>query len=126
MNLKERARQIKRDIPAVYLCLKSRDTPWPAKVLAGLTVAYALSPVDLIPDFIPVLGYLDDLILLPGLVLLTLRLTPPSVMEACRAEAEGLWENGRPKKWYYALPVALIWALAAGWVIRAVIRAFGR
>lgn len=66
MTLKERAQSLKRDIPAVFLALKDKDTPISAKVLAGITVCYALSPVDLIPDFIPVLGYLDDLILLPG------------------------------------------------------------
>ena len=63
MSLKDRAKQLKTDIPAVFLALKRKETPWHAKLLAGLTVGYALSPIDLIPDFIPVLGYLDDLIL---------------------------------------------------------------
>ena len=74
MTLKERAQSLKRDIPAVLLALKDKDTPISAKVLAGITVCYALSPVDLIPDFIPVLGYLDDLILLPALIALTVKL----------------------------------------------------
>lgn len=63
MSLKERARKLKNDIPAVFLALKDKETPLLAKVLAGITVAYALSPIDFIPDWIPVLGYLDDVIL---------------------------------------------------------------
>lgn len=81
MTLKERAQSLKRDIPAVFLALKDKDTPISAKVLAGITVCYALSPVDLIPDFIPVLGYLDDLILLPALIALTVKLIPGEVWE---------------------------------------------
>jgi len=109
MNLKERAKKLKTDIPAVFLALKHEKTPFLAKLLAGLTVAYALSPIDLIPDFIPVLGYLDDLLLLPVLVAWTIKLIPPEVMEECRAKSEGLWENGKPKKWYYAVPIILFW-----------------
>lgn len=82
-----------------------------AKVLAALTIVYALSPIDLIPDFIPVLGYLDDVILLPALIALTIRKIPPDVFSQCQAESENMWQNGKPKKWYYALPVLLFWAL---------------
>lgn len=120
VSLKERARKLKTDIPAVFLALKKKETPVAAKLLAAITVAYALSPIDLIPDFIPVLGYLDDLILLPALVTLTIKLIPLHVMEACRSEAESLWANGRPKKWYYALPILLIWLIVAFLVIRAI------
>ena len=121
MSLKDRAKQLKIDIPAVFLALKRKETPWYAKLLAGVTVGYALSPIDLIPDFIPVLGYLDDLILLPALVALTVRLIPADVMAQCRAEAEGMWNNGKPKKWYYALPILLVWLLVAFLVVRAII-----
>jgi len=65
MNLKERAKKLKTDIPAVFIAMKKRETPLPDKICAGATILYALSPIDLIPDFIPVLGYLDDLIILP-------------------------------------------------------------
>ena len=82
MDLKARAKQLKTNIPAVFLALKKRETPWTAKLLAALTVGYALSPIDLIPDFIPVLGYLDDLIILPAMVALTVRLIPAEVMAA--------------------------------------------
>lgn len=111
MNFKERAKRLKSDIPAIFFALKDKDTPIVAKILAAITVAYALSPVDLIPDFIPVLGYLDDLLILPALAALTIKLIPKEKLEECRKKADGLWENGKPKKWYYALPIVIIWAV---------------
>ena len=120
MNLKERAGKLKTDLPALFLALKDRETPVWAKVFAGLTVAYALSPVDLIPDFIPVLGYLDDVILLPVLIVITVKLIPAPVLERCRAQSEGMWKDGKPKKWYYALPVVLVWALVVIAVVKVV------
>ena len=122
-SLQHRAKQLKTDIPAVFLALKRRETPWYAKVVAGLTVGYALSPIDLIPDFIPVLGYLDDLIILPALVALTVRMIPVEVMAQCRAEAEDMWKDGKPKKWYYAVPIVLVWLLAVFLIVRAVVKA---
>lgn len=119
-KLKRRAKQLKTDIPAVFLALKHPGTPWYAKTLAALAVAYALSPIDLIPDFIPVLGYLDDLLLLPGLVALTLKLLPSEVLEECREKAEELWQDGKPKKWYYALPIAALWALIIFIIVKSV------
>ncbi len=68
MNLRLQAKRLKKDIPAVFLAMKKRETPWHAKAMAVLTIGYALSPIDLIPDFIPVLGYLDDVIILPLMV----------------------------------------------------------
>ena len=120
MNLKERAKQLKADIPALALALKDADTPFLAKILVGVTVAYALSPIDLIPDFIPILGYLDDLILLPLLVTLTLKLIPHAVFEKCRVQAQGMWQNGKPKKWYYALPIIAIWAILIICIIKII------
>ena len=120
MTIKERAAMLKRDIPAVFLALKDGRTPFIAKILAGITVAYALSPVDLIPDFVPVLGYLDDVLLLPGLIALTLKRIPAEVLEDCRRQSEGMWQDGRPKRWYYALPVAAVWALAVVLILKAV------
>lgn len=111
MTLKERAHRLKRDIPALYLALKSPKTPVIAKISAGLIVVLALSPIDLVPDFIPVLGYLDDVLLLPALIALTVRLIPAEIFEDCRRQAEGLWSSGKPKKWYFALPILLLWAL---------------
>ena len=120
MGLKDRARQLKTDIPALFLSLKSGDTPARAKILAGITVAYALSPIDLIPDFIPVLGYLDDLIILPALIALTVKLIPNDVFEVCRKQAEGMRREGKPKKWYYAIPILMLWMLVLWLIIRAI------
>lgn len=120
MNLKERAKQLKTDIPALFLCLKSKETPLLAKILAGITVGYALSPIDLIPDFIPVLGYIDDIIILPALIALTIQLIPKETFNRFREEAEGMWQNGKPKKWYYAIPISMIWMFIIWLIIKTV------
>ena len=116
MKIKERAKKIKSDIPAVFIALKRKETPFYAKLFAAITVAYALTPVDFIPDFIPVLGYLDDVILLPFLIALTVKLIPKDIMEASRLEAEGMWSDGKPKKWCFALPIVFVWLLIIGWI----------
>ena len=121
MNLKERAAKLKTDLPALFLALKDRETPVLAKVFAGIAVAYALSPVDLIPDFIPVLGYLDDVILLPVLIVITVKLIPAPVLERCRAQSEGIWKDGKPKKWVYAIPIVLIWLVIIALLLKAII-----
>lgn len=119
-KLKERAQKLKADIPAVYLALRCKDTPAAAKIFAFLTVAYALSPVDLVPDFIPVLGYLDDLLILPALVALTIKLIPSEVLLRCREQSENMWQNGKPKKWYYALPIIFLWLLIIAVFIKTI------
>ncbi|WP_330694369.1 YkvA family protein [Lachnoclostridium sp.] len=111
MDLKSRAKKLKTDIPAVFLAMKKKETPWIAKVIAALTVAYALSPIDFIPDFIPILGYLDDIILLPALVALTIKLIPTEVFSACRVEAASIWQDKKPKNWFFALPIIIFWVL---------------
>lgn len=121
MNLKAREKKLKTDIPAIFLALKDKDTPIIAKVFAGITVAYALSPVDLVPDFIPVLGYLDDVILLPILVALTIKFIPRDVLERNRKQSEGMWQEGKPKKWYYAIPVVVIWMVVIGIILKAIL-----
>lgn len=118
MDLKAAAKKLKQDIPAVFIALKKKETPLAAKLVAALTVGYALSPIDLVPDFIPVLGYLDDLLILPGLVALTLRLIPPEVLSQCRKEAESLWQDGRPRRWWYAVPIVLFW-VSVVWLVAA-------
>ncbi|MEG1550880.1 MAG: YkvA family protein [Oscillospiraceae bacterium] len=122
MDLKERAKNLKKDIPAVFLALKHKKTPWYAKIIAALTVGYALSPIDFIPDFIPVLGYLDDIIILPLLVLLVIKLIPDDVFAQCRKDAENLWEDGKPKKWYYAIPIVLFWIIILFLIAKAFIK----
>jgi len=120
MNLVERAKKLKTDIPAVYLALKDKRTPYVAKIFAAITVVYALSPIDLIPDFIPILGYIDDVIILPSLIALTIKLIPRDVWDANYKAAEGLWANGKPKKWYYAIPIAFLWLLIIWFIIKAI------
>ena len=120
MTLKERAKKLKRDVPAVFLALKDRETPLLAKITAAVTVAYALSPIDLIPDFIPVLGYLDDVLLLPALIALTIRLIPPEVGTRGQSESENMWVDGKPKKWYFAIPIIFIWLLILWLIVKAI------
>ncbi len=122
MSLKDRARKLKSDIPALFLALKRNDTPVLAKVFAFLAVGYALSPIDLVPDFIPVLGYVDDIVILPVLVMAALKFIPKEVFDECRKQAEGMWQNGKPKKWYYAVPIVVIWLLLLWLILRAVFR----
>ena len=109
--LTDRAERLSTDIPAVFLALSHKDTPRVAKLLSAAAVAYALSPIDLIPDFIPVIGYLDDLIIAPALIYMALKLIPPEVMAECREKSKGMWKDGIPTKWYYAIPMVIFWVL---------------
>ncbi len=118
VNLRKRAEQLKKDVPTVFLALGDKETPLIVKIFAGMTVIYALSPVDLIPDFVPVLGYLDDVILLPLLITLTIRLIPADKLEECRLRTEGMWSDGKPKKWYYAIPIVAIWLLIVLFLVK--------
>jgi len=106
---KEKAKALKREVYALYLCARHPQTPLHAKLCALVIVAYALSPIDLIPDFIPVLGYLDDLILIPAGILLLIKIMPKDVLEECRQKAE----TGPParglKSWAGALIIILAW-----------------
>ena len=122
MKLKEKAKQLKTKVAAVYLALKRKDTPLAAKIAAGVTIGYALSPIDLIPDFIPILGYLDDIIILPVLIALSLKLIPKKIMDECEAQAQNMWQTGRPKKWYFALPIIAVWAIIAALILYKIVR----
>ncbi len=82
-----------------------------AKIFATITIVYALSPIDLIPDCIPVLGQLDDLIMLPALAALTIKFIPKEKIEEYREKSLGMWETGKPKKWYYAAPILIFWLI---------------
>ena len=109
MDWKARAKRLKSDIPAIYIAMHKKETPIAAKILAVVIVVYALSPIDIIPDFIPVLGLLDDLILLPILVAVLIKMIPLDMMNRYRLEADGLWADKKPQKWGYAIPVVIIW-----------------
>ena len=110
------ARLLRRDGLTLWFALRDARTPRWVKAVAFLVVAYALSPIDLIPDFIPVLGYLDEAILLPVLVWLVLRLLPAPVREACRAQADD-WlaqRRAKPRMWLGAVGVVAVWAIVLG------------
>ena len=115
-SMKAVAQRIKRDGLTLWFALRDPRTPWWVQVLAALVVAYALSPIDLVPDFIPVLGYLDDVILLPGLIWLAVRCMPAVVLHDCRKQADAwLAEHRRkPVSPWGVLLVAGIWGLV-GW-----------
>jgi uncharacterized membrane protein YkvA (DUF1232 family) len=109
-TVKAWARRLKRDVHAVYLAARDPRTPWHARVVAILVAAYALSPIDLIPDFIPVLGYLDDLLIVPLGILLVIRLIPADVLEEHRATAEG--RADRPVSYVAATFMIALWIVA--------------
>lgn len=113
-KLKQRARFLRAETFALYLASRDPRTPWYAKLLVAGIVAYALSPIDLIPDFVPVLGYLDDLILIPMGIVLAIKLVPNSVLTECRARAQETLQNGRPVSRVAGAVIIAIWlALAA-------------
>src|SRR5919197_1589906 len=110
-DLKERARALKQETYAVYLVSRDSRTPWYAKLLAAAVVAYAVSPLDLIPDFVPVLGYLDDLVLVPLGLALAIRLVPGPVLVECRERAR--LATDRPTSWVAAIVIVAIWLAVA-------------
>lgn len=117
-GLKEKAEAIKADTYALYLAVQDPRVPWYAKALLAVVVAYALSPIDLIPDFIPVLGYLDDLLIVPAGLALVVKLVPPQVMKECREKADQIDKKG-PSSMFGLFIVVIIWLLAAAaiWTI---------
>ncbi len=110
---KAAAHRLKVEVRALYLAGRDPRTPWCAKLLAAAVVAYALSPVDLIPDFIPVLGHLDDLVIVPLGIWIVLKMVPPEVMAECRERARAASVSRRSGLWA-AAAVILLWLLAVG------------
>jgi len=108
-KLKKRANTLKRDLFALYLAYKDPRTPWHAKIFSRLVVAYAFSPIDLIPDFIPILGYLDDLVLVPLGISIALTMIPLEVMTECRQRAQEEMSTGKPVNRAAAAVIILIW-----------------
>jgi uncharacterized membrane protein YkvA (DUF1232 family) len=113
-RLRERVEALKRETFALWLAARHPGTPWYAKAFVGMVVAYAVSPIDLIPDFIPVLGFLDDVVLVPAGIWIALRMIPGPVMAECRARAVDAMSGGKPSGRAAAIVVVAIWvALAA-------------
>ncbi|KKK39099.1 hypothetical protein WQ57_04760 [Mesobacillus campisalis] len=116
-KIKDWAKKLKRQIFILYYACKDERVPWYAKVFTGCIVAYAFSPIDLIPDFIPILGYLDEVILLPLGIMLALKMIPKDVLSDCEDKAEALMRNGKPKNWTGGLIILLIWCLITIWAV---------
>ena len=122
---KDKARGLKRETYAVYLACRNPRVPWYGRLLAACVVGYAFSPIDLIPDFIPVLGYLDDLILIPLGIALVLKTIPPGVMAECREKAQAVMARGKPRNWIAAAVIVAVWIALAVLGIVLVARVFG-
>jgi len=112
-KLKERVRHLQGETFALYLAARHPGTPWYAKAFVAGVVAYAFSPIDLIPDFIPVLGYLDDLILVPLGIAIAIRMIPPAVLAECRVRAQAMMADGKPTSRTAAIVIIGIWILVA-------------
>jgi uncharacterized membrane protein YkvA (DUF1232 family) len=107
--LQQRARRLQGETFALYLAVRHPDTPWYAKLLVGAIVAYALSPIDLIPDFVPILGYLDDLVLIPIGIGLAIKIIPPLVLAECRGRAQEVVSHGKPVSRVAGAVIVVIW-----------------
>ncbi|NLE99336.1 MAG: DUF1232 domain-containing protein [Anaerolineales bacterium] len=122
-RVKQRAKQLRAETYALYLAYRDPRVPWYARVVAACVVAYAFSPIDLVPDFVPVLGYLDDLLLVPAGIALAIKLIPPDVLAESRERAAEALNEGRPTNWAAAVAIVVVWlallALAATLVLRA-------
>jgi uncharacterized membrane protein YkvA (DUF1232 family) len=119
---KQRARALKAETYAVYLAAKDPRVPWYAKVLIAFVVVHTLSPIDLIPDFIPVLGYLDDLIIAPLGIALAIRMVPGDVLAENRAKAQALLADEKPTSWVAGAVIIAIWLLVAALVAAVIYR----
>jgi uncharacterized membrane protein YkvA (DUF1232 family) len=123
-ELKKRAHHLKAETYSLYFAARDPRTPWYAKVVVGGIVAYALSPIDLVPDFVPVLGYLDDLVLIPMGIALAMKLVPSQVLAECRARAQETIQNGKPVSRVAGAVVIVIWLAAAVLCAKCVHQAF--
>jgi len=119
---KQHARQLKVETYALYLAYRDPRVPWYAKLFAAGVVGYAFSPLDLIPDFIPVLGYLDDLVIVPLGVALALRMIPGPVLDECRARARETLSQDKPTNWAAAGVIVAMWLLAIALVVVILVR----
>ena len=118
---KQRARELKTEVYAIYLAYRDPRLPLYARLFAACVVAYAFSPIDLIPDPIPILGYLDDLVLLPLGIFLALKMIPPEVMAECRGKAQEIMLGNKPVSRAGAVVVALIWISLAGLAVALIL-----
>jgi|SRR3954468_21265231 uncharacterized membrane protein YkvA (DUF1232 family) len=116
-KIKAWARKLKRQLYILYFACKDTRVHWYAKAFIACVVAYAFSPIDLIPDFIPILGYLDDVILVPLGIMIALKMIPKMVITDCEDKAEEMMKNGKPRNWIVGSIIILIWGLIIIWAI---------
>ncbi|PKO12576.1 MAG: hypothetical protein CVU39_23095 [Chloroflexi bacterium HGW-Chloroflexi-10] len=114
---KAKAKKLKREVYTLWLAYRMPGVPWYARLFGALVVAYAFSPIDLIPDFIPVLGYLDDLILIPLGVMLAVRMLPEDIVNAARIEAETRLTGEHPENWIFGAAIIVLWVLVIVFVV---------
>ena len=124
-RLRRRAKRLERQVWALFLAWKDPETPHLARIVIAVAVGYAVSPIDLIPDFIPVLGQLDDLVILPALIALAIKLIPPAVSARCRREAWKHLASGERVKTQASTVAAIVFALVRialiGWIVSIVV-----
>ncbi|WP_064093349.1 YkvA family protein [Rossellomorea aquimaris] len=116
-KIKAWAKRLKQQIYVLYLSYKDERVPWYAKIFTACVVAYAFSPIDLIPDFIPILGYLDDVIIVPIGIMVALKMIPKEVISECDDKAKNMMKNGKPKNWVVGSLIILLWSIIMLWVI---------
>jgi uncharacterized membrane protein YkvA (DUF1232 family) len=119
---KKRAEFLKSRLYALYLAYRDPRVPWYAKAFGALVLAYALSPIDIIPDFIPVLGYLDDIVLVPLGITLAIKMIPKDIMEECRRSAQVALSSPEVKTWPATLLITLIWLAVAAVLVWRIVR----
>jgi uncharacterized membrane protein YkvA (DUF1232 family) len=119
---KQRARELQTEVYAMYLAYRDPRVPWYARIFAACVVAYAFSPIDLIPDPIPILGYLDDLVLVPLGVIVAVRMIPPVVLAECREQARELMKQGPPVSRAAAAVIIAIWLCLAAAAVAFIMR----
>lgn len=120
-NFKQKVKRINKEVGALYLATKRPDMPLLPKIISLLIVGYALSPIDLIPDFIPVLGLLDDIILIPLGVTLVIKLIPENIMIECRQQADNAFKEGKPKNWIAAGIIILLWITIFIYIVKKIL-----
>jgi uncharacterized membrane protein YkvA (DUF1232 family) len=116
-KIKAWAKNLKRQIFILYCAYRDERVPWYVKLFTACIVAYAFSPIDLIPDFIPILGYLDDIIILPLGIILALKMLPKDVISDCEVRANAMMKNGKPKNWMVGSLIIFIWIVIILWLI---------
>jgi uncharacterized membrane protein YkvA (DUF1232 family) len=114
-KIKAWAKKIKKYVFVLYFAYKDKRVPWYAKVFTACVVAYAFSPIDLIPDFIPILGYIDDVIIVPLGIKLAIKMIPKAVITDCEETAEELMKKGKPKNWLVGTLIIVLWLLLLIW-----------